>query len=204
MLATLNDRLFLAINAPDHPAAFIVTFAELAATWLVYAAAALVPALWIWGHPRARAALLATVLGVFVALGVNQVLGLLWHEPRPFMIGLGHTLAFHVVENSFPSDHATFLWSLGWALIATGAARRWGVMVCFAGLLVAWARVYLGLHFPIDMAASFLVALTSGGLARAFLPICERWLRPVADQTYEAMLRGLRLPPAVFPRGPRR
>lgn len=204
MLATLNDRLFLAINAPDHPAAFIVTFAELAATWLVYAAAVLVPALWIWGHPRARAALLATVLGVFVALGVNQVLGFIWYEPRPFMIGLGHTLAFHVVENSFPSDHATFLWSLGWALIAAGAAQRWGVMVCFAGLLVAWARVYLGLHFPIDMAASFLVALISGGLARALLPACERWLQPVADQFYEAMLRGLRLPPAVFPRGPRR
>lgn len=203
MLATLNDRLFLAINAPDHPAAFMVTFGELAATWLVYAAAVLVPALWIWGRPGARAALLATVLGVFVALGVNQVLGLLWYEPRPFMIGLGHTLAFHVVENSFPSDHATFLWSLGWALIATGGARRWGVMVCLAGLLVAWVRVYLGLHFPIDMAASFLVALTSGGLARALLPICERWLQPVADQTYQAILRGLRLPPAVFPRRPR-
>lgn len=204
MLATLNDRLFLAINAPDHPAAFMVAFAELAASWLVYAAAILVPALWIWGRPGARAALLATVLGVFAALGVNQVLGLLWYEPRPFMVGLGHTLAFHVVENSFPSDHATFLWSLGLALIATGAARRWGVMVCLAGLLVAWARVYLGLHFPIDMATSFLVALTSGGLTRALLPICERRLQPVADRTYEAMLRGLRLPPALFPRGPRR
>ncbi len=204
MLATLNDRFFLAINAPDHPAAFMVTFAELAASWLVYAAAVLAPALWIWGRPGARAALLATVLGVFVALGVNQVLGLLWYEPRPFMIGLGHTLIFHAVENSFPSDHATFLWSLGFGLVATSAARGWGILVCLCGLLVAWARVYLGLHFPIDVAASFLVGLASGRLARALLPICERWLQPVADQTYEAMLRGLRLPPAVFPRRLRR
>ncbi len=59
MLATLNDRLFLALNAPDHSAASMVAFAELAASWLVYAVAALVPALWVWGRTGARAALLA-------------------------------------------------------------------------------------------------------------------------------------------------
>ena len=133
--------------------------------------------MWILGRRDARGALLATVLGVSVALGINQMLGLLWFEPRPFMIGLGHTLALHVVENSFPSDHATFLWSLGFALLATGEARWWGVMVCMVGLLVAWARVYLGLHFPIDMAASFFVAIAAdlvllllGDLMLAFAP----------------------------------
>jgi len=151
MLATLNQRLFLIFNASGHPDPLTVALAEIAASWLVYAAAALVPALRIWGRRDARGALLATVLGVSVALGINQMLGLLWFEPRPFMIGLGHTLALHAVENSFPSDHATFLWSLGFALLATGAARWWGVMVCVVGLLVAWARVYLGLHFPIDI-----------------------------------------------------
>lgn len=204
MLATLNHRLFLILNASGHPDPLTVTLAEIAASWLVYAAAALVAALWIWGRRDARGALLATVLGVSVALGINQMLGLLWFEPRPFMIGLGHTLAPHALENSFPSDHATFLWSLGFALLATGAARWWGVMICVVGLLVAWARVYLGLHFPIDMAASFFVAIAGAGLARAALPASERWLHPIAHHTYEAMLRTLHLPPTLFPHGPER
>lgn len=204
MLATLNDRLFLAINAPAHPSVLTVAVAGLAASWLVYAAAILVPALWIWGRQGSRGALLATALGVSVALGINQLLGSLWYEPRPFMTGLGHTFAFHAVENSFPSDHATFMWSLGFGLITTSAARRWGALVCLAGLLVAWARVYLGLHFPIDMTASFLVAIVGCGIARTVLAATERWLLPVAYQIYEATLRGLCLPATLFPRGPKR
>lgn len=203
-MITLNDRLFLAINASAHPDALTVMIASLAATWLVYAAAGLVPALWIWGRQDRRGALLAIVLGVSAGLGINQMLGLLWYEPRPFMIGLGHTLVFHAVENSFPSDHATFVWGLGFALIATGAAKRWGAVVCLAGLLVAWARVYLGLHFPIDMAASLSVATVSGGMARAALPASERWLRPVTHELYEAALRAIHLPPALFPRNQER
>jgi len=77
-------------------------------------------------------------------------------------------------------------------------------LVCLCGLLVAWARIYLGLHFPIDMAASLLVGLAGGGVARAALPASERWLHPVAHHTYEAALRSLRLPPALFPRSPER
>ncbi len=204
MLTPLNDRLFLAINASANPDPLTVTLAALAASWLIYAVAALVPVLWIWGRQDTRGALLATVLGTGIALGANQVLGLLWYEPRPFMIGLGHTLALHVVENSFPSDHATFLWSLGFGLIATGAAQKWGLLVCLAGLLVAWARIYLGLHFPIEMVASLLVASAVAALARAALPASERWLRPVAHHIYEGTLRSLRLPPALFPRGPDR
>ena len=204
MLTTANERLFLALNAPAHPDVLTVTLAWLAASWLIYVAAAVVPALWIWGRHTARGALLVTVLGVGAALSVNQLLGLLWYEPRPFVIGLGHTLAFHAVENSFPSDHATFMWSLGFALITTGAARTWGTLVCFAGLLIAWSRIYLGLHFPVDMTASFLIGVAGGGLAGAALPVGERWLQPVALHTYEVMLRSLRLPPSLFPRGPER
>lgn len=200
MLTGLNHRLFLAINASSHSDPIVVETAVFLASWLIYVLAALVPALWIWGRQDRRGALLATVLGVFLALGLNQLLGMLWYEPRPFMIGLGHTLAFHVIENSFPSDHATFLWSLGFGLIVTGAAQRWGVLVCLCGLLVAWARVYLGLHFPLDMATSFLVAAVSAACARAVVPACERWLHPFAHDIYEGTLRLLRLPPALFPR----
>ena len=71
MLATLNERLFLALNAPSHPDALTVGVAEVTASWLVYAAVALVVAVGS-RTPDARGALLATILGVVLALGLER------------------------------------------------------------------------------------------------------------------------------------
>jgi hypothetical protein len=49
------------------------------------------------------------------------------------------------------------------------------------------------------MAASFLVAIAGGALARAALPASKRWLFPVIDHTYKASLRILHLPPTLIP-----
>jgi len=63
---------------------------------------------------------------VFAGQGINLLLGLVWFEPRPFMVGIGHTWLDHLADNGFPSDHATLAWSLGLRLALTGASRRWG------------------------------------------------------------------------------
>ena len=135
-----------------------------------------------------------------LALGVNQLLGLMWYEPRPFMIGLGHSLLAHVPENSFPSDHATLVWALGAGLVATGASLPAGIIVGGIGLAIAWARIYLGLHFPIDMATSALIAVLAGLLASASRRPIARMLLPVAEGTYERVLGVLNVPVALLPR----
>lgn len=200
MLISLNRELFLAIDASGHPPPDLLIAALVLAQWLVFASMALLVALWIWGHGDRRGRLLATAAGVFVALGLNQLAGLIWFEPRPFMINLGHTWLSHAPDNSFPSDHATFLWALGFGLLATRAARFWGVVVSILGLLVAWARVYLGVHFPIDMLGSLLTAASGAGLARFGAPSVDRWCLPLAELLYEGGLELLRLPPSIFPR----
>ena len=193
MLTGLNDKLFLMINGPAHPSALALGWALICANGLIYAAVVLFLALWVWGRRDARAGLLATALAVLGGLLANQVLGALWYEPRPFMIGLGHGLAHHVADNSFPSDHGTVLWALGFALILTGASSLSGALMVMAGFLVAWARIYLGIHFPIDMATSFLIGIAAGVSARAIMPAGERWLLPPAERGYDAVLQRLGL-----------
>jgi undecaprenyl-diphosphatase len=195
-----NRWLFLTVNASGHPDPLAVLTADFAAQALVFVALAVAAGFWIWGNPSRRGALLAVAIAAAVALGVNQLLGLFWFEPRPFMIGLGHTLLAHVPENSFPSDHATLVWTLGAGLIMTGATAPGGIVVTAIGLTIAWARIYLGLHFPIDMATSALVAACGGAFARVLQSPTERWLLPVAEAIYERALRMLGLPAAVFPR----
>ena len=197
----LNRFLFLAINAPDPTSDIAVAVAQLTAQWLVFLAIAIIAGLWIWGAPRGRGALVAAALGLAIGMTINQVIGALWFHPRPFMVGIGHTLMSHAPETSFPSDHATLFWSLGFGLIATGSPwRPWSWCFVMLGLLVAWARVYLGLHFPFDMAGSLVVSLIAAGLARSLRPVVERWLLPRTEAFYELLLEWFRLPPALFPR----
>lgn len=199
MLA-INHHLFLLINAPAHPYATTVALAEFAASGVIVFVPVLLVVLWIWGNPVRRAGLIATAIAAAFALGANQLLGLLWYEPRPFMIGLGRTLIAHPPENSFPSDHTTFMLTIGLGLLMTRAAPAWGKVVIILGLAVAWARIYLGLHFPIDMITSGLVGGTFGCGAALLRPLVSRWIMPLVETVYEGVLQLLRLPVWAFPR----
>jgi undecaprenyl-diphosphatase len=195
-----NQHLFLLLNASAHPAPWLVQAVILFAGSPVAVGPGVLAALWVWEAPFRRRGLLAVAVAMLAAQEVNQVLGLLVFEPRPFMVPVGHALMAHAPDNGFPSDHATFVWTLGAGLVLTGAARGWGVAVCLYGVGVAWSRVYLGVHFPDDMAASALVALACGDLARAVRPAVSAWLLPWPDRLYEAALPVLRLPPTLIPR----
>lgn len=199
MLA-LNRYIFLLLNAPAHASPAIVILAEFAAADLVPLVPPLMVALWIWGSPAHRSGLIATTLAASLALGANQLVGFLWYEPRPFMAGIGRTLMAHAPDNSFPSDHSTFLLTVGLGLLSTRAAPFWGKVVIAFSILVAWARIYLGLHFPIDMLASGALGAIFGGTARIWIPALQRWVIPCAERAYECALRSLHLPPRAFPR----
>jgi undecaprenyl-diphosphatase len=184
-----NTALFLSINAASRPNVIWQHLAEAIANAPVLLAPVLLSCLWVWGPPARRAALIATGVGVLAGQGINLLLGLAWFEPRPFMAGIGHTWLDHVADNGFPSDHATLAWSLGLGLAVTGGSRRWGAVACLVGLATGWARVYLGIHFPLDVLASIPVGLLAAGFAAILLPLTRRWVVPLAEHAYDVVLR---------------
>jgi undecaprenyl-diphosphatase len=70
---------------------------------------------------------------------------------------LGHTFIEHAPDSSFPSDHVTVLAS-GALTLLLADERRYGLSMLLAGLAVVWARVFVGVHFPLDMAGAVAVA----------------------------------------------
>lgn len=155
----LNQFLFLRLNANPDTAEGVLSLASLVADDFIYVIPLVLLILWLWGGRRERSIALEAVAVTFVALGINQLLAILWPHPRPFMMGIGHTFIAHASDSSFPSDHATVLACIGLTFVLTGCcvAVGWGVLL--VGLFVAWARIYLGVHFPLDMVGAVAVAL---------------------------------------------
>lgn len=120
---------------------------------------------------RATAALWAPV-GALVALGVNQFLVAAVAEPRPYSV-LPHVLVLvsRSTDSSFPSDHAVMAGAVTAGVLV--ANRKLGLVSAALAVLMAFTRVYVGAHFPLDVVAGLLVgaivALASYGAARPLL-----------------------------------
>lgn len=197
----INTTLFLMINAgPDAPHSLILLATALA-NWVVYMAAAGLVVAWIRSGTKLRFALLDATLTALVALGVAQIIARLWYHPRPFDLGLGRQLLAHVPETSFPSDHATLLFALALPLAMNPVSRRFGWFLLALGGAVAWSRVYLGVHFPFDMAGAVLVALATTLAVRPITRTLRSAIYPSFERIYDWILTRLSLPARWFPRG---
>ncbi|HEX7932063.1 MAG TPA: phosphatase PAP2 family protein [Paraburkholderia sp.] len=162
-LEALNRTLFLTINATPSTPPWQIDAARLIADYLIYLVPVALAAMWLAGGERQRAVAVRVCCVAMLALGINQLIGLAWTHPRPFMIGLGHTFVEHAPDSSFPSDHGTVFESAALTLLL-GGVRRYGVPLLIAGLAVAWARIFVGVHFPLDMVGAAAVACVTYAL----------------------------------------
>jgi len=194
-----NLALFGWINVGEAPPAVLVNIALFAADTLIFVLAAWMVVYWVRGSVAARTGLIFASVSAGFGLGVNQIIGLFWYHPRPFEMGVGQTLMPHVIESSFPSDHGVIFFSIGLALWWVSATRRWGVLITALGMLVAWSRVYLGVHFPFDMLGSFVVALAVVALLHWAIPFIGSGLEPFLSRLYGSIVKALRLPRRWFP-----
>lgn len=128
---------------------------------------ALLLASYLWcRHRRDLAGVAGSVwagAAALVALGIAQVIGALVDRPRPYAtLAKVHVLIDRTTDVSFPSDHATTVGAVAIGLWFVD--RRFGVIAGIGALLMAFARVYVGVHYPLDVVAGLALG---GGVAVA-------------------------------------
>ena len=79
-----------------------------------------------------------------------------YNNPRPFVVEHFVPLISHDADNGFPSDHALLASAI--AAIWTAYHRRIGLMLWVAALFIGLGRVAVGVHHPIDVIGSALIA----------------------------------------------
>ena len=158
ILESLNQRLFLMLNASASTSPWKVEFATVSADYAIYIIPVILVVLWLRGNDQTRGGLVMAILVAELALFVNQLIPIWWFHPRPFMLPIGKTFVEHAADSSFPSDHLTFILGVAFALGYWTRLRRTTFIIMGIGMLVAWARIFIGVHFPFDMIGSALIA----------------------------------------------
>jgi undecaprenyl-diphosphatase len=156
----MNYRLFRDINDLTGNSTVDLIMKD-AARYLIFAVFAAVAILCLL---QLRRRSIRPVLATAVALAATFGLGLLgaavYREKRPFQTHHVHQLIAHAPGQSFPSDHATAAFGVALAVIAF-LSWRWGIALLTAALLIGFARVYDGIHYPLDIAGGFAAALVA-------------------------------------------
>lgn len=173
-MESLNNALFLWLNAPAHPNGVVLAAAIAIAQYFIWIIPGFIGISWLRGNPDTRRLVFVATTSGLIGLLINQGIALFWWHPRPFMIPIGHTFVVHAPDSSFPSDHLTLWWAVAFCVLAQGR-RHLGVLLALLGLPLAWARIYVGVHFPLDMVGAAMVAVTSTWVCVR----TEKWYLPL-------------------------
>jgi undecaprenyl-diphosphatase len=101
---------------------------------------------------------IVTAIACFVAAWLAHFIAASLNLQRPFALGLSPMYIPHSTRGSFPSAHATVMFTAALLIMLRPPLRGAGAVLTFIAACMGWARIYAGIHFPMDIAAGLLFA----------------------------------------------
>lgn len=154
-------------------------------TWIVVLSIVSIAGLFLWltRHRYSTVLLLVATAG---GIGLNNILKIGFDRPRPQVFEWGT----HVSSSSFPSGHAMSS-AVVYITVAYLAARLQKTHIArlatltIAGCIVAvicFSRMYLGVHYPSDVAAGVIIGLSWAAFCMATLEAIQQFAKRNAKQ----------------------
>ncbi|MCA1595098.1 MAG: undecaprenyl-diphosphatase [Chloroflexi bacterium] len=165
----VDFALFQTINDLSAHSALLDTFMVLVAKYGPVVFAATLVGLWLTRRAEQQRGALLAGLSTLVALGLGQLIGLVYPRPRPYLDHTVRLLVARVHDTSFPSDHATLGFAV--AVMVCQFNRKVGLGLILFALVLAFARVFVGAHYPGDVIGG---ALLGGGVSALAGWLCRR------------------------------
>jgi len=151
----MNQNIFLLVNSLANQNYFLDMFMIFSAKAMPYIF--IVLEIYLYFIVKKKNEAIFAFYSVVVSLGLNFIISLFYFHNRPFMDNLGVMLIQHTPENSFPSDHTTFLFAISFSLIFSKI--KYSYILLFFALLGGMARVYVGVHYPFDIVGGIFSGL---------------------------------------------
>lgn len=124
--------------------------------------------IWIYRLPKEKraGALFFGALALVLAFVIAKIGNQLYMNPRPFVVNNFTPLIPHAPDNGFPSDHALLVSAI--ATVITFMDIRRSLWFWLIAIAVAVSRVAVGVHHPLDVTASAIIASLSGYIVHFF------------------------------------
>ncbi|AOM40716.1 undecaprenyl-diphosphate phosphatase [Xenorhabdus hominickii] len=188
MLEQLNHNLFTFINATPDSSPVMISLAILIAKYFVFIYPITLATLWLWGKEEAitnqRIVVSKSCIAFAFGITASYIIGIFAPHARPFVEGFGHNFLEHAPTESFPSNHGTAVFTFALAVIFWH--RTWlGACLMIIACAIAWSRVYVGVHWPIDMVGAFLVSLMGCAFSQVFWSLCGDPIQSKLTRLYQ-------------------
>ena len=157
------------------------SYAVLAPLYLLY--------LWFKGKEEKKAALLITT-GIALSLVVSFSISSIYYHPRPFAAGVANALFHHSADSSFPSDGATTVFALAFMVLFLRWYRSGSILLLYA-ILVGIARIFCGVHWPLDILGGATVGLVGSYITFAFRRRLNRFYDRIIDW-YSSLINSIK------------
>lgn len=186
-LLQLDTDVFLFFNSMHAP--FWDVFMRLfSGKWIWVPMYAVILAA-LWRSYRWRVALTMTVAAALVIVIADQTCATLirpyFERLRPSQPDNPLSVLTHIVDGyrggryGFPSCHAANSFGLAVFTALLFNHRRWTLFIVAWALLNSYTRLYLGVHYPGDLAVGALVGATAASVVYLLTgPVLSRWAAP--------------------------
>ncbi len=179
-LSRLDVWMLLQLNAGAANAFFdwLMPIATELSNWAPFIIGGLL-ALAIFGGGKGRTvALLAIILITATDQISSNLLKLLFERARPCHDVEGVRVIYRCGNTfSFPSSHAAN--SMAAAIFFGRLYRRWLWPLVAVSVVVSYSRIYLGVHYPFDTLAGWIIG---GGLAGVAVRVYHLWAEPFLNR----------------------
>lgn len=157
----MNAMIFQKINGITNNSKLFDFIGIFFAEYLLYIAAVFFLVLLLINKTRLMT--ISVAISVFLArIIIAEPIKRIFHIARPY-IAVDNVKKI-IGENgdyySFPSGHTAIFFAIAMAIFYFN--KKWGIVSFIIAILVGISRIYVGVHWPIDIVAGAIIGIISG------------------------------------------
>lgn len=164
-----NVNLFRTINDLGKQYTYLNPVFEFIAEYMVYFLCLSVITYWFTRAHKNRIMIISAGIAFLLAEIIGKLAGEVHSNNQPFAeLSNVSKLIEHSIDNSFPSDHTILFFALSFSFWLFG--KRLGILWIILAFLVAFSRVWVGVHYPADVIVGGGIGITVAFITYLIVP----------------------------------